>query len=137
MRQCRRRLMCALAMIGLAPVAAVATVANVWAATRNRLTVTNSSGQGVHDLTVAVGGETIRFGDLASGASASARFRIDHEERFEVRCRLTDGTAVHESTGYVTWADDLLGVCARLLILPEGALYCSHATPATVPDTAA
>src|SRR5262249_6745321 len=104
----------------------VALVTGVWAATRNRLTVTDSSGQEVHGLIVAVGGETIQFGDLASGESVSAPFRIDHEEVFEVRCRLADGTEVHEFEGYVVWEEDLLGVCARLVILPEGVLHFSH-----------
>src|SRR5437764_13432053 len=95
-------------------------------ATRNRLTVTNESGQVVRDLTVGVGGEMLRFGDLVPDASASAHFRIGHEESFEVRCRLVDGTEIHESEGYLVWADDLFGVAVALTIRADGVLQFSR-----------
>ena len=100
-----------------------------WLLTRNRLTITNESGQDISGLTVdVVGDETIHFGDLAAGKSASAHFRIyrNDETWFEVRCRLADGTQVHEWDGYVVWEEGLLGVNARLTIRPEGLTSFTH-----------
>jgi hypothetical protein len=100
--------------------------ASYWLMTRNRLTVINESGLEIHGLTIGVHDETIRLGDLAPGSSTSAHFRIGHEEVFEVYCRLSDGTEVHEYDGYVVWEDDLFGVSVKLTIQPRGTLHFSY-----------
>ena len=103
----------------------VALWGTYWTLTRNRLTVSNESGQTAHELSVIVGGEAFHFGELANGAVVSAHFRIGHEETFEVSCRLADGTKIHEYEGYVVWEEDLFGVAAVLIIQPGGALHFS------------
>src|SRR5262245_20649803 len=102
----------------------------VWASSReltqNHFTVVNESGQEIRELSVRVGGETFDFGNLTPEASVSSRFRIGHEEVFEVRWRLADGTEVHEHVGYVVWEEDLFGVSVRLTIRPEGMIDFSY-----------
>lgn len=105
---------------------ALVVIGLLWWATRNRLTVVNSSGQAIHSLTVEVGGEVIAFGDLPEGISASAHFWIEQEEVFEVCARLADGTEIKDSCGYVVWEEGIFGVEAVIAVQPGGELRCSH-----------
>ena len=98
----------------------------IYAETRNRLTVTNESGQPVQDLTVTVGGETIGFGDISPGDSKRARFRFSDEATFLVRGRLADGAEIDDYVGYVVWEESLFGINAVLTIRPRGELEFSH-----------
>jgi hypothetical protein len=94
-------------------------VSAVWWASRNGVTVTNGSEQMVHDLSVEVCDRTIRLGDLAPGASASASFGTPRpEDVLRVRCTLADGTVIDEYGAYVVWTD--YGQQFRLVIRPDG-----------------
>jgi hypothetical protein len=78
----------------------------LWFGSRNKLVVTNESGQTLHGLSVEVCDRIFALGDLASGNSASARFGPPADESgFVVRARLADGTSIEESCGYVVWED--------------------------------
>ena len=75
-------------------------------AARNRLVVSNDSGQVVRSLTISVCEQTIAFGDLPPDVSASAHFGTPSDEsRFAVQGRLNDGTRIDDSCGYVVWED--------------------------------
>ncbi len=103
-------------LFGLAAIPAGWTL---WFASRNRVIVTNESGQPISDLTVEVCDTTIRFGDLPPGDSMSARFGTSHDESsFTVRGRLEDGTMIDDSCGYVVWED--YASVFRLILRPGG-----------------
>jgi hypothetical protein len=98
----------------------------IYVETLNRLTVTNESGQPVHNLIVTVCGETIGFGDISPGDSKCARFRFGGDATFLVRGRLADGAEIDDYVGYVASEESLFGVNAVLTIRPRGELEFSH-----------
>jgi hypothetical protein len=111
----------------LVSIIVLATVGGfIYVETRNRLTVTNESGQPVQDLTVTVCGETIGFGDFSPGDSKCARFRFGGDATFLVHGRLADGVEVDDYVGYVASEEGVFGVNAVLTIRPRGELEFSH-----------
>lgn len=90
----------ALASTVVVPLLAIGAI--VWSRAQHRLVVVNQSGVTVTFLTIAVGGETIRFEGLPPGDRRSARFRIRGDDHFVVRGRLANGTEIDRECGYVT-----------------------------------
>jgi hypothetical protein len=114
-------------LVGLAALPAGLTALSagwaVWLASRNRLVITNESGQFVRSLTVEVSDQIIHFGDLPPGRSASASFGTPADESmFAVRGRLEDGTSIDDSCGYVVWED--YARTFHLAIRPGGEVGC-------------
>ncbi len=70
--------------------------------TRNQLTVFNRSGRTITSLAVVLPWETLPFGPIAPGASASRSFRIVSDATFEIEAELADGTRLRAAEGYVT-----------------------------------
>jgi hypothetical protein len=98
---------------------ALAAVTVAWQLSRNRVMVTNETGQPILALTIEVCGQTIAFGDVSPGGSVLARFGTSaDEDHFTVRGRLADGTVIDDTCGYIVWED--YGSRFQIVIRPGG-----------------
>jgi hypothetical protein len=91
---------------------------------KNRVIITNESGQTIAELSVKVCGQTIDLKNIALGDSVSAQFDIHTDDHFTLNGRLEDGTKLVGELGYVTNGD--FGQRVRLVIRARGVVEFSQ-----------
>jgi hypothetical protein len=91
----------------------------IHASTRNDVEVENRSGQVISTLLIRMGGQTLRFDNLADGSTQSAtRGGVRGDDHFTLEGQLADGTRIRWSGGYVTGG--MYGSKDRFRVEPGG-----------------
>ncbi|MDB5340309.1 MAG: hypothetical protein JWN70_5928 [Planctomycetaceae bacterium] len=104
--------------VGVLLVVASIGLCALFHASQHRLILANCSGQTIRVITISVGGTSLTFNNVKSGASVSGPFSIRGDDHFQVRGELADQTKVDADCGYVT--NGMYGERARFTIGANG-----------------